>query len=428
MKADGTPAADAGTRLRVLVYPHVLTVGGSQLNAVELAGAVRDLGHEVVVFGTPGPLVEVVRELDLPYVESPPPGRRPSVDVVKALRATVRDREIDVLHGYEWPPALECYLVGDLLERRPAVCTVMSMAVAPFIPSGMPLMVGTRHIQATVQPRRTSHVTLLEPPVDTWRNGPEAPRGQLPVGLRPEPGVLTVVVVSRLARELKLQGLLEAVSVMPQLAAELPVRLVVVGGGPARAELTAAALCANRLSGREVVVLTGEVMDPRPLYALADVCLGMGGSAVRALAHARPLVVQGEEGFWEELNPSTVQRFLYQGWYGTGDGTDGSATLLRLLRRLLTDPQRRAELGAFGRQLAEDRFSLDHAARVQAEVYADAVRQFAIRRPPIADALRSGAGLARHVARRRVHRLLGRHAEEDFNAVQVQPPVVGVPA
>ena len=35
--------------MRVLVYPHSMEIGGSQLNAVELGGAVRDLGHDVVV-------------------------------------------------------------------------------------------------------------------------------------------------------------------------------------------------------------------------------------------------------------------------------------------------------------------------------------------------------------------------------------------
>ena len=40
--------------MRIVVYPHRLEIGGSQINAIELAAAVRDLGHEVIVFGQPG--------------------------------------------------------------------------------------------------------------------------------------------------------------------------------------------------------------------------------------------------------------------------------------------------------------------------------------------------------------------------------------
>ena len=88
---------------------------------------------------------------------------------------------------------------------------------------------------------------------------------------------------------------IDAVSALP---AELRVRLVIVGDGPARAELDALAASANARCGRTVATLVGAADDPRPWYAAADVVLGMGSSALRAMAYAKPLVVQGERGFW----------------------------------------------------------------------------------------------------------------------------------
>ena len=41
-------------RLKVLVYPHDMAMGGSQLNAIELAAAVGELGHSVAVVGDDG--------------------------------------------------------------------------------------------------------------------------------------------------------------------------------------------------------------------------------------------------------------------------------------------------------------------------------------------------------------------------------------
>ncbi|UXN31297.1 hypothetical protein [Glutamicibacter sp. M10] len=40
--------------MRILIYPHDLSMGGSQLNAIELAGALRERGHEVIVYGWKG--------------------------------------------------------------------------------------------------------------------------------------------------------------------------------------------------------------------------------------------------------------------------------------------------------------------------------------------------------------------------------------
>ena len=50
----------------------------------------------------------------------------------------------------------------------------------------------------------------------------------------------------------------------------------------------------------------------------------MGGSALRSLAFSKPLVVQGESGFWQLLTEATVDDFLWTGWYGVGaDKTEG---------------------------------------------------------------------------------------------------------
>ena len=40
--------------------------------------------------------------------------------------------------------------------------------------------------------------------------------------------------------------------------------------------------------GRDAVVLTGAMLDPRPAYAAADVVIGMGGSSLRGMASASP--------------------------------------------------------------------------------------------------------------------------------------------
>ncbi len=128
----------------------------------------------------------------------------------------------------------------------------------------------------------------------------------------------------------------------------------------------------------------------------------MGGSALRGMAFGKPLVVQGERGFWELLTPESAPTFLRQGWYGVGGDVDGraagAARLSGILRGLLDDTGARVRLGEYGRALVVERFSLDRAGAVQEQVYAEAVE--APIRPSAmqltADAVRTGMGVLRH--------------------------------
>jgi hypothetical protein len=149
----------------------------------------------------------------------------------------------------------------------------------------------------------------------------------------------------------------------------------------------------------------------------------MGGSALRALAFARPLIVQGEQGFWELLTPDSADLFLRQGWYGLGGR--GAAALAEILRDLLGDGGEgvRDKLGAYGRDLVAARFSLERAARAQEQIYIQALAAGRSRSGSGArsrfrrDAARTATGVVAHKVHRRWQRLRGTAARDDFNAV-----------
>lgn len=413
--------------MKILIYPHDLRIGGSQVNAIELGAAVRDLGHSVVIFGQPGTLTRKVRELDLEFIQAPTPRKRPSPSVCATLGKLARGRMLDVLHGYEWPPALECLIASRLVPGSSSMATVMSMAVAPFIPRTMPLLVGTEQILGAESASGRQRVGLLEPPVDVIANSPSAVAG--PVKFRERFGLndqaQLVVCVSRLARELKLEGILSSMDAIAELARLRDVRLVIVGDGPGMSDAIAKASAINDGLGRRVVLLTGELEDPRPAYAAADVVLGMGGSALRGLSFGKPLVVQGERGFWELLSPESVDRFLWQGWYGVGSGTEaGRENLISILGFLLDNEQERARLGSFGRELVQDRFSLTNAARVQVQFYRRSLEESTGTFSSLRAEALAGAQYAAYVGRRRFHRYFGHNAADDFNA----KPVASMPS
>ncbi|HEX4703504.1 MAG TPA: glycosyltransferase, partial [Pseudonocardiaceae bacterium] len=286
-------------------------------------------------------------------------------------------------------------------------------------PRPIPLLVGTEQLQYAARDAGYPRVNLMEPPVDTDADQPGS-GGAAEFRARYAPARLPLaVMVCRLVPDLKRESLLSACTVAGELAAAgTPVQLVIVGDGPVRAELAARAAAVNERAGRPLVVLAGELADPRPAYDAADVVLGMGGSALRAMAFGKPLIVVGERGFSELLTPETGPMFLRDGWYGLGPGSLGAGvTGIRLAAtRLLGDPALRAELGRYGRELVLTRFSLRAAAETQEEEYRHAVANSVPRRRLAGDATRSAAGLLRYKVRRKIDRWRGTAAVDDANA------------
>lgn len=405
--------------MRILVYPHSMEMGGSQLNAVQLAGAVRDRGHEVIVMSEPGPLVERVRDLGLEHLELPPYRHRPSLKVAGTLVRLVRERRVDVVHGYEWPPVIDAFLGPGLQLRTPLVGTVMSMSVAPFFPRTVPLLVGTEQIREAALAAGHRRVALLEPPVDTEADNPSVDGRSFRAQHGIQPDEVLMAMICRLVPELKLEGLLAACDAIGALARSgSNVRLVIVGDGRARNEVAERADRANASAGRRVVLLTGEISDPRPAYAAADVVIGQGGSALRGMAFGKPLIVIGEDGFSELLTNASAPIFLRQGWYGVGPGSFGTGVpaLRMALGRLVASPELRRELGAFARQLVVNRFSLHRAAQVQEEEYLTAVQDRIAAGPLVLDLARSGVGVLGSKLKRKYQRWRGRAPVDDSNA------------
>lgn len=406
--------------MKILVYPHDLDLGGSQTNAIELAAAISRLGHECIVFGSRGDLCARIDELGLEFIESPEPGRRPSLRVARAIREIVVDRGIDIVHGYEWPPGLEAAIATEPIPDAASVCTVMSMAVAPFLPKWMPLVVGTQQISAVEQGKGRIPVNLIEPPVDLEHNTPLDPddvaafRAKWGLDERP-----LLVCVSRLVPDLKAEGIFTAIEATAELADSSPFQLLIVGDGRSRAEMERAAARADARSGRKSIVFTGALEDPRAAYAAADIVLGMGGSALRSLAFGKPLIVQGEKGFFRTLSTESVDVFRWQGWYGIGaDDTDRVARLCEELKPLLTDETLRDELGRFGRSVVEE-FTLESAARRQLAIYRDAWIARAEQKRRRGAAIASFLGYGSYYVRRKWAGLRGTRRTDDFNAVPV---------
>jgi L-malate glycosyltransferase len=383
-----------GDYMKILVFAHELHMGGSQRNAIDLSVSLRDTyGHDVVIFATPGPMVKVAEEKGLRVVSAPSRTRIPSLAMMGALREVVRRERPDLVHVWDWWQCVDAYYAIHLVAQIPMIVSdTLSDGITRLLPKTLLTTFGTPEIVGRARAAGRRRVELLVPPVDVDANAPGSVdprtfRRQYNI----EASDVMLVTVSRLAVTLKGESLRRTIDAVRVLGREPCLRLVIVGDGNARNELERLAAETNAGLGRAAVILTGELLDPRPAYAAADIVVGMGGSALRGMAFAKPVVIVGEKGFAATLTPETAEAFYYRGIYGIGDGTPSNASLITDIRELAESPDKRSTLGAFSRQFVLNHFALE---TVSAELERFCRAIVAERRRPlvaVADGLRTAA-------------------------------------
>jgi glycosyltransferase involved in cell wall biosynthesis len=343
--------------MKILVFIHRLIMGGVPINGLELGARLRDCyGHEVVVFGTPGPAVNVANDLGLRFVAAPEPKACPSLTMMAALQRTVQQERPDLIQAWDWQACVDAYPT-HLLMGVPLLISHSAMELHRLLPKRSPTTYMTPELIDQAKAVGRSPVALILPPVDTDSNAMSAvtlPNFRADHEIHP--GEILVVTVSRLDTWIKSESLIRSIEAMRELGPGLPLKFAIVGDGEARAELTDRASRLNAKLGRPAVILTGELLDPRPAYAAADIVVGMGGSALRGMAFSKPVVVVGKHGFAATFTPETAADFLYRGMYGYGDGSN--EPLVAALHELATGPDLRVARGQFSRDFVVENFSL----------------------------------------------------------------------
>lgn len=351
--------------MKILVFGHHLVVGGTPLNGIELASALRDLhGHQVTLFATPGPMLDHVHAKGLDFIPAPEADTHPSPARMAALRRAVRQVKPDVLHVWDWFQCLDAYYSVHLPMRVPMVVTDMFMSLTRVLPKAPLTTFGIPELVDQALAAGRSRARTLLPPVDIHLNAPGTVDGQ---AFRHQFGIaeseIAIVTVSRLDPWMKSDSLHRTIDAVEVLGRSFPVRLVLVGDGGARGALEERALKVNAALGRKVVTFAGEMLDPRPAYQAADIVVGMGGSALRGMAFAKPVIIVGAAGFCAPFNRDTAASFLYRGIYGQGSKRPGNSGLVDDIQSLLPSEQTRQDVGGFARQFVVEHFSLESVSK-----------------------------------------------------------------
>lgn len=366
--------------LKVLVQLNGLELGGTPINAIEFADRARRHGVDTLLVGPLRTLpdgasaLDVARQRDVPVLGLDQPVT--TVAGGRELERLAAQHGADLIHTYGTWSARHAYWGPCRLGRLPLVMTVYEMAVHWTVYERPHLIVGTRYLVEDLADR-PGPVDLISPPVDLELDDPAAVDADpFLVEHELEAHTLKVVIVTRLdgpdSRPVKSIGVEQAMEAIERLD-DPSVQLIVAGGGTEEDRLRATAEDVNQRLGRRAVVLVGRLADPRPAYKCADVMLGMGGSAARSLAFAKPLIVVGEYGWFRRFDPDSSDMLYRNSFWSEDTVEDPPGLLIEELRPLLASEALRATRGVQARTFAESNFGLARMTERLVDVYESAL-------------------------------------------------------
>ena len=343
------------------------------MNAIEVAEALRDrYGNDVCMFAASGLLNSLVEQKGIRFIEAPTVTHQPWRTIYRSLSQALDQEKPDLVQVWSWHEYLLAFYPVCIERRIPLLVTdMLSDKMFRGLPRFLMTTWGTAELAEIARRRGRRGAKVLVPPVDIHANSPEAVLPEKALRQFENQGFdFTIVTVTRVAELLKSESIERTMHSIEALSKDFNIRFFLVGDGDAFERLQCLASEINSRQGRPAIVLTGELVDPRPAYAMADIVIGMGGSAIRGLAFEKPVIVVGNKGFSKLVSPDTASYFLYKGFYGIGDGDADNAQMTALIASLLQSENKRTELAVFGRSFVEEHYSIG-AVCSQLQAYID---------------------------------------------------------
>jgi L-malate glycosyltransferase len=351
--------------VRIALFAPLLRTGGTQRHLQQVLALLDSARFEAELL-TLRPGGEVEDELRAGGVSVRSLGvgaRLSSPSTLRAIVATarlLRRARIDVVHGYQWRPAL----VGALAARLAGV--PLRLASKRSLTGDDPQAERAwRHIARQVdtvivnadalriegeQRGMRCRWVLLQNGVDTehFKLPPADTQARAALGLDPRRPV--VGTIGRLEDRKGHDQLLRAAGEMLAGANGRQPQLVIVGDGPLRESLAGQA---RTLGVADSVRFEGTVADVRPVLAAMDVFVlpsraeGMSNALMEAMAAGRPVVATAVGGNTEVVT---------DGETGLLVPPANPAAIARAVDGLLGDPERASRLGTAARQFVTHHF------------------------------------------------------------------------
>lgn len=370
--------------MKILMATMGLDIGGAETHIIELSKQLKKMGHDVAVISNGGVYVAEITAAGIRHYQAPL-NRRSLTDMYRArkvLRDVIRKERPDVVHAHARIPAFLC---GQL--QKEMGFTFVTSCHGVYQVSGVLKLLSDwgEHTLAVSEDIRDyleqqygvpeEQITLTINGIDTEKFSPQvsgAPvREELELGDAPVVGH-----VSRLD-EATVWTARQLVALAPKLEEKYPgLHLVITGGGESYEELMAQAQKVNETMGRRCVILTGPRTDINRVVAACDVFVGVSRAALEAMAAGKPAVLSGAQGHTGLFTPDLLEKAISTNFCCRTDPVSTEEQLLEAVDAALSlSPEEKEKLGAYGRQVIFDHYSIEKMTRDCLTAYRKAKRK-----------------------------------------------------
>ncbi|MBQ8404210.1 MAG: polysaccharide pyruvyl transferase family protein [Clostridia bacterium] len=365
--------------MKILMLAMSMGLGGAETHVLELSRGLARLGHTVFVASNGGTFVGELERGGVRHIFAPLHSKNPA-HVAKSLAVLSRlcERErFDIVHAHARIPAV----IASLLKRRFGFVFVTTAhgvydaecACARVMDWGEHIFAVSEDIAEKLAreyayPRE--RITLVPNGIDTARFCPDVSGEEVRAHLGLA-GKRVVMYLGRLSHDsfLPAKALLESAEAL--FCEHRDIKIVLVGEGEKRAELSARAREVNSRLGEEIVLLPGGTSRAEAYIAACDVFVAPSRSAMEALACGKPTVVAGNAGtlglFGAEVAEAARRtNFCCRGFAPTTAENVKTAVLHALS---LSESERKAA-AEYGRAFVCEHYSVRKMAAIYEKNYA----------------------------------------------------------
>lgn len=370
-----------------------LDIGGAETHIVELARELQKEGHDIVIASNGGRFVKEIEETGIRHY-TVPMNRRNISCMAKSyilLRKIIKTEKPDVVHAHARIPAFICGVIHRT-EKFPFVTTAHWVfktggGLKYFTDWGEKTIAVSEDISdyLTVNygiPKKNIFVTING--IDTDKFSPEVPGDTAAAEFGIDRGLPVISHVSRLdeSRALAARRLIEGAE---EIEKGVPgVQILIAGGGDRYDELCTMAAEVNGRLGKKCVIMAGPRTDINEIIAVGDVFVGVSRAALEAMACSKPVIVAGNEGYLGLFTEDKLDGAMESNFCCRGCPEVTKDTLaLDIAECFALSPEKRSELGEYGRQVIFDHYSV-------AKMAADCMKAYKAATPKKYSVLMSG--------------------------------------
>ena len=370
--------------MKILMATMGLDIGGAETHIVELAKELKAEGHDVAIASNGGVYVPEIKAAGIRHYSVPM--HRRNIGYMrrsrKLLKEIIQKEKPDVVHAHARIPAFLCGTLHATMHF-PFVTTAHwvfeTRGMLRYLTNwGQRTVAVSEDIKAYLMREYgvpEEHITVTVNGIDTNKFSPQVSRDRVMAELGLDPRRPVISYVSRMDEDRALVAR-QLVEIAPDLDREVPgVQIIITGGGNVFGEIKARADQVNGALGRTCVVMTGPRTDINEIVAAGDLFVGVSRSALEAMSAAKPVIVAGNEGYQGLFGPDKLEEAQAGNFCCRGLPMSTPEGLREdVLAALALPAEEKARLGAYGRQVIFDFYSVRRMAGDCRKVY-DQVRR-----------------------------------------------------